>query len=227
MPVACPRAAASGSGTAGRRRTPVPASGETNPPPFVKGSGMTPCPSTRSRTRRWTSSPTCSRSSTIPSSASSPCSVYQGTVGSDASCSSTTARSRSKVSHPFKAQEQGARGDRARGAATSPRWRRWRNWHFGRGAARQPRRGPDPLAPANFPVDVRPRDRGGEQGPEQKLDRALHKLAEEDRRSRSNTVPSSNETVIRGLSTCNLIMIERLKQRFGVEVRPIAAHRPS
>jgi elongation factor G len=57
-------------------------------------------------------------------------------------------------------------------------------------------------------------------GQEQKLSLALHKLAEEDPCFHVEHNPELNETVIRGLGELHLrVMIERMKERFGVEVK--------
>ncbi len=57
-------------------------------------------------------------------------------------------------------------------------------------------------------------------GQEQKLSLALQKLAEEDPAFVVDHQPELNETVIRGLSDLHLrVMLERLKERHGVEVR--------
>ena len=57
-------------------------------------------------------------------------------------------------------------------------------------------------------------------GQEQKLSTALHKLAEEDPGFRIEHNPELNETVIRGLGELHLrVMIERMKERYGVEVK--------
>ena len=57
-------------------------------------------------------------------------------------------------------------------------------------------------------------------GQEQKLATALHKLAEEDPCFHVEHEAETNETVIRGLSDLHLrVMLERLKDRYGVEVR--------
>lgn len=56
-------------------------------------------------------------------------------------------------------------------------------------------------------------------GQEQKLATALHKLAEEDPCFQVEHHSELNETVIRGLGELHLrVMIERIRQRFGVEV---------
>jgi elongation factor G len=57
-------------------------------------------------------------------------------------------------------------------------------------------------------------------GQEQKLSTALHKLAEEDPAFAVEHNAELNETVLRGLSDLHLrVMLERLKDRYGVEVR--------
>ncbi|WP_022969217.1 elongation factor G [Arenimonas oryziterrae] len=57
-------------------------------------------------------------------------------------------------------------------------------------------------------------------GQEQKLSLALHKLAEEDPGFHVEHNPELNETVIRGLGELHLrVMIERMKERYGVEVK--------
>ncbi|MEO8160152.1 MAG: elongation factor G, partial [Arenimonas sp.] len=57
-------------------------------------------------------------------------------------------------------------------------------------------------------------------GQEQKLATALHKLAEEDPGFLIEHNPELNETVMRGLGELQLrVMIERMKERYGVEVR--------
>jgi elongation factor G len=56
-------------------------------------------------------------------------------------------------------------------------------------------------------------------GQEQKLATALHKLSEEDPCFRVEHNKELNETVIRGLGELHLrVMVERMKERFGVEV---------
>ena len=59
----------------------------------------------------------------------------------------------------------------------------------------------------------------GSRGQEQKLATALHRLAEEDPCFQVEHEEETNETVIRGLSDLHLrINLERLKERFGVDV---------
>ena len=77
------------------------------------------------------------------------------------------------------------------------------------------------LAPLEFPkpmfglaVDA------AHKGQEQKLSTALHKLAEEDPAFAVEHNIELNETVLRGLSDLHLrVMIERLKEKYGVEVK--------
>ncbi|MCC6594203.1 MAG: GTP-binding protein, partial [Xanthomonadales bacterium] len=76
------------------------------------------------------------------------------------------------------------------------------------------------LKPINFPqpmfgLAIEPATRGQEQ----KLANALHKLAEEDPCFRIEHHKELNETVIRGLGELHLrVMLERMKERYGVEV---------
>ncbi|AXK71436.1 elongation factor G [Lysobacter sp. TY2-98] len=77
------------------------------------------------------------------------------------------------------------------------------------------------LAPLDFPkpmfglaVDA------ASKGHEQKLATALHKLAEEDPCFQVEHSTETNETIVRGLSDLHLrINLDRLKERYGVEVK--------
>jgi elongation factor G len=77
------------------------------------------------------------------------------------------------------------------------------------------------LKPLNFPepmfgLAIEPATRGQEQ----KLSSSLHKLAEEDPCFKVEHHVELNETVIRGLGDLHLkVMLERLKDRYGVEVK--------
>jgi elongation factor G len=77
------------------------------------------------------------------------------------------------------------------------------------------------LKPIDFPnpmfgLAIEPATRGQEQ----KLGTALHKLAEEDPCFRVEHNTELNELVIRGLGDLHLrVMLERLKERYGVEVK--------
>ena len=76
------------------------------------------------------------------------------------------------------------------------------------------------LAPLRFPqpmfgLALEPRHKGQEQ----KLSQALARLAEEDPCFRVEHHKELNETVVRGLSDLHLkVMLERMKERYGVEV---------
>jgi len=77
------------------------------------------------------------------------------------------------------------------------------------------------LKPLDFPqpmfgLAVEP----AHKGQEQKLAQSLHKLAEEDPCFRFEHNKELNESVVRGLSDLHLkLMLERMKERYGVEVK--------
>lgn len=74
---------------------------------------------------------------------------------------------------------------------------------------------PMPLPQPMFGLALEPRHKGQEQ----KLSQALCRLAEEDPCFRVEHHKELNETVVRGLSELHLkIMLERMKERYGVEV---------
>ncbi|WP_334178316.1 elongation factor G [Pseudoxanthomonas sp.] len=77
------------------------------------------------------------------------------------------------------------------------------------------------LAPVSFPKPMFGLAiEAASKGQEQKLSIALQKLAEEDPAFVVEHQPELNETVIRGLSDLHLrVMLERLKERHGVEVK--------
>jgi elongation factor G len=77
------------------------------------------------------------------------------------------------------------------------------------------------LAPIDFPKPMFGLAiEAASKGQEQKLSTALHKLTEEDPAFVVDHQPELNETVIRGLSDLHLrVMLERLKERHGVEVK--------
>jgi len=77
------------------------------------------------------------------------------------------------------------------------------------------------LAPIDFPKPMFGLAiEAASKGQEQKLSTALHKLSEEDPAFVVDHQPELNETVIRGLSDLHLrVMLERLKERHGVEVK--------
>ena len=76
------------------------------------------------------------------------------------------------------------------------------------------------LAPVAFPAPMFGLAiEAGSKGQEQKLATALHRLAEEDPCFHVEHEEETNETVVRGLSDLHLrIQIDRLRDRFGVEV---------
>src|SRR6478736_6561131 len=77
------------------------------------------------------------------------------------------------------------------------------------------------LAPLDFPKPMFGLAvESAHKGQEQKLANALHKLAEEDPAFAVEHQGELNETVVRGLSDLHLrVMLERLKDRYGVEVK--------
>lgn len=77
------------------------------------------------------------------------------------------------------------------------------------------------LAPIDFPKPMFGLAiEAASKGQEQKLSNALQKLAEEDPAFLVEHLVELNETVIRGLSDLHLrVMLERLKERYGVEVK--------
>ncbi|NUS38060.1 MAG: elongation factor G [Lysobacter sp.] len=77
------------------------------------------------------------------------------------------------------------------------------------------------LAPLDFPKPMFGLAvEAAHKGQEQKLANALHKLAEEDPAFAVEHQGELNETVVRGLSDLHLrVMLERLKERYGVEAR--------
>ena len=76
------------------------------------------------------------------------------------------------------------------------------------------------LAPVEFPKPMFGLAiEAATRGQEQKLALALHKLAEEDPGFSVEHNPELNETVVRGLGELHLrVMIERMKERYGVDV---------
>jgi elongation factor G len=77
------------------------------------------------------------------------------------------------------------------------------------------------LAPLDFPKPMFGLAvEAAHKGQEQKLGIALHKLAEEDPAFAVEHHAELNETVVRGLSDLHLrVMLDRLKERYGVEVK--------
>ena len=147
--------------------------------------------------------------------------VYQGTVRKDTQLYVDDGRKPFKVGHLFKLRgkdhvevEQAIPGDIAAVAKVE-------DLHFDAVLHDSHDEDQIHLAPLDFPrpmfglaVDA------ASKGQEQKLATALHKLAEEDPCFHVEHEPETNETVVRGLSDLHLrVMLDRLKERHGVEVR--------
>ena len=147
--------------------------------------------------------------------------VYQGTVRKDTQLFVDDGRKPFKVGHLFKLRgkdhveiDQAIPGDIAAVAKVE-------DLHFDAVLHDSHDEDRIHLAPLDFPkpmfglaVDA------ASKGQEQKLATALHKLAEEDPCFHVEHESETNETVIRGLSDLHLrVMLDRLKERHGVEVR--------
>ncbi len=147
--------------------------------------------------------------------------VYQGTVRKDTQLFVDDGRKPFKVGHLFKLKgkdhveiDQAIPGDIAAVAKVE-------DLHFDAVLHDSHDEDQIHLAPLDFPkpmfglaVDA------ASKGQEQKLATALHKLAEEDPCFHVEHEPETNETVVRGLSDLHLrVMLERLKDRHGVDVR--------
>ena len=147
--------------------------------------------------------------------------VYQGTVRKDTQLYVDDGRKPFKVGHLFKLRgkdhveiDQAIPGDIAAVAKVE-------DLHFDAVLHDSHDEDQIHLAPLDFPrpmfglaVDA------ASKGQEQKLATALHKLAEEDPCFHVEHEPETNETVVRGLSDLHLrVMLDRLKERHGVEVR--------
>ena len=199
-----------------------PHPGEANPPAFVKGSGndakpldATPDPKAHviADVFKIVNDPFVGKLAVFR--------VYQGTVRKDSQLFIDDGKKPFKVSHLFKLKgkehveiAQAVPGDIAAVAKVE-------ELHFDAVLHDSHDEDQIHLAPANFP---RPMFglaiEAASKGQEQKLSTALHKLAEEDPAFAVEHQAELNETVIRGLSDLHLrIMLDRLKQRFGVEVK--------
>ena len=147
--------------------------------------------------------------------------VYQGTVRRDTQLFVDDGRKPFKVGHLFKLKgkdhveiDQAIPGDIAAVAKVE-------DLHFDAVLHDSHDEDQIHLAPLDFPkpmfglaVDA------ASKGQEQKLATALHKLAEEDPCFHVEHEPETNETVVRGLSDLHLrVMLDRLKDRHGVDVR--------
>ena len=199
-----------------------PHPGEANPPAFVKGSGADaksieakPDPKAHviADVFKIVNDPFVGKLAVFR--------VYQGTVRKDSQLFIDDGKKPFKVSHLFKLKgkehveiAQAVPGDIAAVAKVE-------ELHFDAVLHDSHDEDQIHLAPASFP---RPMFglaiEAASKGQEQKLSTALHKLAEEDPAFAVEHQAELNETVVRGLSDLHLrIMLERLKQRFGVEVK--------
>ena len=147
--------------------------------------------------------------------------VYQGTLKKDSQLFVDDGKKPFKVGHLFKLRgkdhmeiEQAIPGDIAAVAKVE-------DLHFD--AVLHDSHDEDHLhlAPIDFPKPMFGLAiEAASKGQEQKLSIALQKLAEEDPAFVVEHQPELNETVIRGLSDLHLrVMLERLKERHGVEVK--------
>ncbi|WP_368561827.1 elongation factor G [Pseudoxanthomonas sp. UTMC 1351] len=147
--------------------------------------------------------------------------VYQGTVRKDTQLFVDDGKKPFKVGHLFKLKgkdhmevEQAIPGDIAAIAKVE-------ELHFDAVLHDSHDEDEIHLAPIDFPKPMFGLAvEAASKGQEQKLSTALHKLAEEDPGFVVEHQNELNETVIRGLSDLHLrIMLDRLKERHGVEVK--------
>ena len=198
-----------------------PHPGEANPPPFVKGTGdaATPIdarPDPRAHAVadvfKIVNDPFVGKLGIFR--------VYQGTVQKDSQLFIDDGRKPFKVGHLFKLRgkdhievERAIPGDIAAVAKID-------DLHFDAVLHDSHDEDQIHLAPLDFPKPMFGLAvEAAHKGQEQKLSGALHKLAEEDPAFAVEHHVELNETVVRGLSDLHLrVMLERLKERYGVEV---------
>ncbi|MCQ4165258.1 elongation factor G [Tahibacter harae] len=195
---------------------------EGNPPPFIKGSGAeaapieaVPDPAAHVIADVWkiVNDPFVGKLSVFR--------VYQGTVKKDTQLFIDDGKKPFKVGHLFKLKgkdhveiDQAIPGDIAAVAKID-------EIHFDAVLHDSHDEDQIHLKPLDFPVPmfglaVEP----AHKGQEQKLATALAKLGEEDPCFRVEHNKELNETVVRGLSDLHLkLMLERMKERYGVEVK--------
>jgi len=199
-----------------------PHPGEANPPPFVKGIGESatpieaqPDPSAHviADVFKVINDPFVGKLGVFR--------VYQGTVRKDSQLFVDDGRKPFRVAHLFKLRgkehievEQAIPGDIAAVAKVE-------ELHFDAVLHDSHDEDQIHLAPLNFPKPMFGLAvEAAHKGQEQKLAGALHKLAEEDPAFAVEHQGELNETVVRGLSDLHLrVMLERLKDRYGVEVK--------
>jgi len=200
----------------------LPNPSEANPPPFVKGSGADaqpiiaepdPARHVIADVFKIINDPFVGKLSVFR--------VYQGTVRKDTQLFIDDGRKPFRVHHLFKLKgkehieiDQAIPGDIAAVAKVD-------EIHFDAVLHDSHDEDHIHLAPLDFPLPmvglaIEP----AHKGQEQKLSVALHKLAEEDPCFRVEHHAELNESVVRGLSDLHLkLMLERLKERYGVEVK--------
>ena len=199
-----------------------PHPGEANPPPFLKGTGdaatpvdARPDPDAHviADVFRIVNDPFVGKLGVFR--------VYQGTVRRDSQLFVDDGRKPFKVAHLFKLRgkdhveiEQAVPGDIAAVAKVE-------ELHFDAVLHDSHDEDHIHLAPLDFPKPMFGLAvEAAHKGQEQKLANALHKLAEEDPAFAVEHQGEVNETVVRGLSDLHLrVMLERLKERYGVEVK--------
>ena len=199
-----------------------PHPGEANPPPFVKGVGANAQPIAASP------DPDAHVIADVFKIVNDPFvgklgvfRVYQGTVRKDTQLFVDDGKKPFKVAHLFKLKgkdhvevDQAIPGDIAAVAKVD-------DLHFDAVLHDSHDEDQIHLAPLAFPQpDVRPGGRSRAQGPgTETRHRRCTSWPRKTRRSTSSTTSRLNETVIRGLSDLHLrVMLERLKDRYGVEV---------
>jgi elongation factor G len=147
--------------------------------------------------------------------------VFQGTVRRDTQLYIDDGRKAFKVGHVFKLRgkdhvevEQAIPGDIAAVAKVE-------EIHFDAVLHDSHEDDHIHLAPVEFPKPMFGLAiEAATRGQEQKLSQALHKLAEEDPGFHLEHNPELNETVVRGLGELHLrVMLERMKERYGVDVK--------
>jgi elongation factor G len=199
-----------------------PHPGEANPPPFVKGTGASATPIEAqpdpdahviADVFKVINDPFVGKLGVFR--------VYQGTVRKDSQLFVDDGRKPFKVAHLFKLRgkehveiEQAIPGDIAAVAKVE-------ELHFDAVLHDSHDEDEIHLAPLDFPKPMFGLAvEAAHKGQEQKLATALHKLAEEDPAFAVEHQGELNETVVRGLSDLHLrVMLERLKDRYGVEVK--------
>ena len=199
-----------------------PHPGEANPPPFVKGAGEAATPIDARP------DPDAHAVADVFKIVNDPFvgklgvfRVYQGTVQKDSQLFIDDGRKPFKVGHLFKLRgkdhievERAIPGDIAAVAKVD-------DLHFDAVLHDSHDEDQIHLAPLDFPKPMFGLAvEAAHKGQEQKLSGALHKLAEEDPAFAVEHHAELNETVVRGLSDLHLrVMLDRLKDRYGVEVK--------